>query len=60
MPHTRCTKGKRVRIVLHSGEEIIGKFFERTGKFVVLEGNVRIAGRNIRSFGLYREHEPQK
>ncbi|WP_250533512.1 hypothetical protein [Caballeronia sp. AZ10_KS36] len=50
-PHTSCARGTRVRVVLRSGEVIVAKFVERTGKFVLLEGH-RLRGADIRTFGI--------
>ncbi len=38
MPHTHYTKGKWVWIRLRDGSEHVGKFVERKGRFVRLEG----------------------
>jgi hypothetical protein len=53
-PHTSVRKGKRVRIVLRDGEEIIDKFDNGTDRFVFLEGGRKIEKVTIRSFGIYR------
>jgi hypothetical protein len=55
-PHTTVTKGKRVRVVLHDGSVIVGKFTERLSRFVVVDGN-RIAVDRIRAFSLLRRAE---
>jgi hypothetical protein len=59
-PHLSCKRGKRVRILLRGGEEIIAKFEDRTARYVVLEGGRKIACAQILSFGLYREHGNNK
>lgn len=51
-PHTSCRKGTTVRIVLRTGEVIIDKFIDRTGKFVILEKYGRIKPSEIKSFGI--------
>jgi hypothetical protein len=48
-PHTSCRRGKKVRIVLRDGTELITTFIERTGQFVVTEAG-RIRGRDMKSF----------
>lgn len=35
-PHTCCRSGKRVRVVLKSGESFVAKFKERTAKHICL------------------------
>lgn len=52
-PHTSCARGTRVRVVLRTGEVIVAKFLERTGKFVLLEGH-RLRGGDIKNFGIKR------
>lgn len=37
-PHTHYSKGKRVTIRLKNGERVSGRFVERKGRFVHLEG----------------------
>lgn len=52
-PHTSCMRGTRVRVVLRSGDVIIDRFVERTGKFIVLAGH-RLRGGDVKTFGIYR------
>lgn len=53
LPHTATYKGKRVKVVLHSGEMFIDKFVERTkNKRVVFENHMVRAG-DIKSFTPY-------
>jgi hypothetical protein len=52
-PHTSCARGTRVRVVLRSGDVIIDRFVERTGKFIVLAGH-RLRGGDVKTFGIYR------
>ena len=54
-PHTSCRRGKRVRIVLFSGDVIIGKFNESSDKYVFLEDDVRILKKDIKAFGIYKQ-----
>jgi len=58
-PHTSARQGKRVRIVLDSGEEIIGKFQESRERYVYVDDR-KIEVKHIRSFGLYRPHSSPK
>lgn len=53
-PHTSVRKGKRVRIVLRDGTEIIEKFEESTDRYVFLQNGQKIAKADIRSFGIFR------
>jgi hypothetical protein len=46
-------RGTRVRVVLRSGEVIIDRFVERTGKFIVLSGH-RLRGGEVKAFSIYR------
>jgi hypothetical protein len=46
-------RGTRVRVVLRSGDVIIDRFVERTGKFIVLAGH-RLRGGDVKTFGIYR------
>jgi len=52
-PHTSCSKGKRVRLVLRDGTEIKDKFIERTDKYVFLEYG-KYAKRSIKSFSILK------
>ena len=36
-PHTSAPRGKRVCLHMRDGRKVIGKFVERTGKFIVLD-----------------------
>lgn len=51
-PHSSTNRGKRVWIILRSGERFIAKFEARTAKFVVLDGGRKVRMRDIRSFSL--------
>lgn len=59
-PHTSTRKGKRVRIVMKNGVILIGKFKERTGKYVLIGvskisgGNLKIRAGDIKSFTIYK------
>lgn len=52
-PHTSAPRGQRVRVVLHDGTEIYGKFRERTPKWVVLNDR-RIRPGDIRAFTIVK------
>lgn len=49
-PHTATHRGRRIRVTLHSGREIYGRFKERTPKWVVLMDGRRIALGDIKGF----------
>lgn len=54
LPHTSCQRGKRVRLILKDGSQIISKFVEKKGNtHVVLElGSYPVT--NIRAFSIYK------
>lgn len=52
-PHTNFDRGTRVRVALRNGETIVGKFIERTPKFVVLDC-ARLTGRQIKNITAYK------
>lgn len=56
-PHTHYTKGKTVWVKLRNGEEVIGKFMERKGRYVVLD-NAKIQMQAISAMS-YRKHQNQ-
>lgn len=52
-PHTSTRRGQRVKLVMRDKSEVIGKFVDRTGQFIVVEidGRAkRIEGRNLKAF----------
>ncbi len=50
IPHTATHRGKRVKVVLRDGTEIIDRFIDRTDKWVVLKENGRVNKSDIRAF----------
>lgn len=50
VPHTACHRGKRVKIILKDGTQIIDYFQERTDKFVILRRLGRLGKDQIRAF----------
>lgn len=52
-PHTCCRRGNRVRIVLRDGQNLYGRFKERTPKWVVLDTG-RVDPGRIRSFTIVK------
>jgi hypothetical protein len=54
-PHLSCKKGTTVRIVLRDGTEVVDKFLERKGKYVLLEGG-KLQTNAIKTFGV-RKHK---
>lgn len=56
-PHTSCRKGTTVRIKLRTGEIIIDKFLDRTGKFIILENYGRLKPSAISTFSINKLKE---
>lgn len=54
MPHTHAPRGKRIRVVLKSGEEFVDKFIERLPHEVIFAERI-VATADIKSFTIYRE-----
>jgi len=50
VPHTACHRGKRVKVILRDGTEIIDYFEERTNKWIVLRKVGRIMKADLRAF----------
>jgi dephospho-CoA kinase len=53
-PHTSCRKGKRVRIILRDGTQVITKFIETVGHEIRTEDGKFNAG-EIRAFSIYKK-----
>lgn len=52
-PHSSCRKGKRVRIILRNGNQIIDKFKDKKSNRIILDsGEINIA--DIRAFSIYK------
>lgn len=51
--------GARVLAILRDGSQVIGKFRERKGRFVVLD-NARIPTDQLRQLSYYREPSTQR
>lgn len=52
-PHSSCRKGKRVRLILRTGELIISKFVENKGHVIVLESGDYTMDQ-VKSFSIYK------
>jgi len=52
-PHTAVKKGKRVKVVLKSGEEFVDKFIDRKSRYVTFETRKVLKG-DIKSFGIFK------
>lgn len=52
-PHTHFTRGKRVFIILRDGTHVVGKFQDRTSRYVILDTG-RYATDQIRSMSFHR------
>lgn len=53
-PHTAVKKGKRVKVVLKSGETFIDKFMDRKARYVIFE-NHKVEKGNIKSFSIFKK-----
>lgn len=54
-PHTATFRGKRVRVVLKTGETFIDRFITRTpGKWVEFQQHGRVRSGDIKAFSNYR------
>ena len=52
-PHTAVKKGKRVKVVLKSGEEFVDKFVDRKSRYVTFENRKVLKG-DIKSFAIFK------
>ena len=53
-PHTCCKRGKRVRVILLSGEQFIDKFWEKAGRFVYFQKHEKVRTGEIRAFTIVK------
>lgn len=59
--HTSMKRGAKVLAILRSGEQVVGKYVELKGRFVVLDVR-RIQTQDLRSLTYYKpspEHGPK-
>jgi len=54
IPHTAAPRGKRVRVMLRNGTELIDKFIDRTDRHIILENHGKVEKSQIRSFSIYK------
>lgn len=59
-PHTACRKGKKVKIILRDGAQIIDHFEERTDRWVVLRKEGRIMKADIRAFMIFKGESAER
>lgn len=52
-PHTSCARGKRVRVVLRTGETFVDKFMAKTSREIVFAQR-RVARGEIRAFTIWK------
>lgn len=52
--HTHFTVGKRVRIVFKDGSVHVGRFGERQGRFITVDG-VRVRTDLLRNVSIYKQ-----
>lgn len=57
--HTHAQRGKKVCLHLRDGRKVLGKFVERTGKFVVLDVG-RFRGVDIRQLSIVGKHAQEQ
>ena len=55
--HTSMKTGARALAILRDGTQVIGKFIERKGRFVVLD-TARIPTDRLRSLNYWKKGEP--
>ena len=53
-PHTAAKKGKRVKVILKSGEEFVDKFIDRKSRYVTFEKR-RVLKGDIKSFSIFKK-----
>ena len=53
-PHLSCRQGKRVSVKMDDGTMHGGKFKERKGRYIWLEGGLKIQAGKVRSFVIKR------
>ena len=56
MLHHGFKKGKRVLVILHTGEKIVGKFKDSTSKYIELEKRT-INWSDIRATTIYKDRK---
>lgn len=54
LPHTACGRGKRVKIILRDGTELVDRFLDRTDRWVLLKERGRVDKRDIRAFFIFK------
>jgi hypothetical protein len=53
-PHTACRRGKRIRVVLITGEKFIDRFWERSGRYVYFKKHPRVLQGDIKAFTIIK------
>lgn len=56
-PHTRFTKGKRIRVVLRSGEEFVDRYESTTSTHMVFRERGKVIKSSIRNTSVYKEQD---
>jgi hypothetical protein len=54
-PHTSAPRGKRVRVVLRTGEEFVDKFLKNVNNTLTFQERGDIKASMIKSFSIYRK-----
>lgn len=55
LPHTSCYRGKKVKVVLKNGQEIIDHFRERTDRWIVLRRSGRVMKSDVKAFFIIKK-----
>lgn len=58
-PHTGVWEGKRVKVVLLSGEEFVDKFQGAKGKYRLFQNHERVEAGQIKRFMIWKGQWPQ-
>jgi len=57
-PHTGVWEGKRVKVMLLSGEEFVDKFWGKKGKYRLFQNKGKIAASQIKRFMIWKGKDP--
>lgn len=54
LPHTSCQRGKRVRLILKDGSQIISKFLQKKGNTHIMLESGTYPVTSVRAFSIYK------
>ncbi len=60
IPHTACYRGKKVKVILRDGTEIVDYFMDRTDRWIVLRETGRIMKSDLRAFIILKAENKKK